>query len=269
LRPGFRFGVAAAAGLAAGFHFGIDRFIPSNGAPYAFLLSWQSDCLILTIHHMADPARSPQDMFSIVIVGVMNPAIHQPRWYHLLKLIDDAELESAEKTPGNVIVAAEGSQLIVPGLTIVCTPRRWEVRTTELALANRILATTCTTFEALFHTPVEVYGFNFHHHKRTSNATASQFLAKSLGAQWGLGMDERDRAEVSFVEPRSEVTVTTVIAPSGGGPDMVHVRINKEYRVQSKELHFDLSALLRERYMADLEWAARTAERIAGTGWKA
>jgi hypothetical protein len=38
------------------------------------------------------------DMYSVVILGSMNPRIHHPKWYQLAGIFTEADVESAIKT---------------------------------------------------------------------------------------------------------------------------------------------------------------------------
>ena len=43
----------------------------------------------------ADPFATANDAYSIVVAGNMNPAIHHPAWYKLIKALSEEELASS------------------------------------------------------------------------------------------------------------------------------------------------------------------------------
>ena len=72
---------------------------------------------------MAEPA----ELYSIVIVGSMNPRIHHPAWYEAVKIL------SAEEASAASLVACTpmASQFQLPGLNIICLQDRWEIQTQD------------------------------------------------------------------------------------------------------------------------------------------
>ncbi len=211
----------------------------------------------------------PNDFFSIVVLGAMNPAIHHPAWYRLTNILTEGESERAE-AGGTVVVTQQISQFSGDSFTIVCEPARWQVQTREETQLERLKEITERTFEKLDQTPLSAFGFNFTYHRATSLPHVNTTLA-NLIEELPLGLTpnraERRAAKISYSTASDGRVLTTAIEPSSKGEGLVYVAINAEHRIPLPQKpgefqHFDLTPLLREDFPRDYEDAKRNLASV-------
>ncbi len=102
-------------------------------------------------------------LVSIVVVGGMNPRLHHPAWYQAIGAIDSDEMDEAVAFD-QTVVTPQASQLQFSGITVVCVPERWEVRSSIASNKLRMHGLMLKVFDDnLHHTPVSAVGFNFHY----------------------------------------------------------------------------------------------------------
>ena len=130
------------------------------------------------------------DFYNIVVAGAMNPRIHHPSWYQLVKIITKEEAEEALASSGTFGIQGM-TQLNIPSshLTIICNEQRWEVQTDSRANLERIQNISWEVFDKyLVHTPVNVFGLNFNFQRSTNCTDVPVFLANQVVAM-GVGLD--------------------------------------------------------------------------------
>ena len=119
-----------------------------------------------------------RSLFSVVVSGHMNPAIHHPAWYEQIGILTQAEaLESLKGE--NFVCLPQVAQFASRGITVTCIPTRWDARTTKADQRERILDIAKRTYTALDHTPVSAFGFNF---DIVEDAEAEDDIARYFGA---------------------------------------------------------------------------------------
>ncbi len=105
---------------------------------------------------------------AIVLRGAFNPAIFQPAWFAVEKLLPGEEAESAKVE----IVTSQITSFTTAWLTIQVTNDRFMAHTQlanmELPLRDLVLA----TFRLLRHTPISVMGLNRDAHYEMGSAEA-------------------------------------------------------------------------------------------------
>ena len=183
---------------------------------------------------------------SVVILGVMNPAIHHPAWYHATSIITQSELDESLQKP--VVATPQVAQFATNGFSVVCLPDRWQV-SCDTADGTRIVALAKATFNKLEHTPVNAYGVNHDFHAETTKQVPSTLA--TVVRQTGLPFppNEVATAAITYTAKVSGCTFKAVIAASPRGPNFLHVQNNAEFIIpQDETKHFDLGPLLDEAF---------------------
>src|SRR5947209_9499838 len=102
----------------------------------------------------------PAEVYSIVIVGNMNPRIHHPAWYEAVEVLSREEARVAVASP--VMCTPALSQVQFDGLAVLCLQDRWEIQSQDARKLERMLDIAGRTFDTLMHTPIAAFGLNFH-----------------------------------------------------------------------------------------------------------
>ena len=214
---------------------------------------------------MADtPGPQPKELYSIVVVGKMNPAIHHPVWYQYLGLLDQRERDAA--VGGPLVVMQQVSQFKAPAFTILCTPDRWEIQAFYREFMDRILVIASKVFDVLTHTPVSSYGFNFHVHKEVNVENPGRSLGNVVRRlPFGLNLSDNMEGELSAVAVSPYHRLTISVANSPLGQSLAWIRFNAHYdvAVRAEPTHFDLASLLTEHFWPDFERAQRYNQSVA------
>jgi hypothetical protein len=222
----------------------------------------------------ADPFASSDDLYSITVSGSMNPAIHHPRWYLAARLLNESEVLSAESvpkqqavdatepSPGALVCSNVFSQFTFGVLRIVCVQNEWVIMTIERASLDRARQICAQVFEALPHTPVSGYAYNFSFHRETQALDVGKLLA-GLAESLPLGLSLRGRAakgsSASFRYRFSEegADTTAVVEPSVKDPKKLFVGITDNYQIREAG-QFDLGPKLDRTLSRDsaaaVEW---------------
>jgi hypothetical protein len=196
-------------------------------------------------------------------MGMMNPAIHHPSWYHSMNLLSEQERDSA--VSGALVMMPQVSQFVSPDFGIACLPERWEIQTPKFATMDRILATASRVFEILDHTPVKSFGFNFHFHREVSIERVGDRLGAAI-KQLPLGLQVLGTADGQLVltsMPQGQKKMIT-IAQSQLGLNRVFVGLNFHYDIvlTDPSAHFDLSPLLAEHFRPDYTEGERLTQAV-------
>src|SRR6516162_1641943 len=205
---------------------------------------------------MADMAKIPRDLYSIVVAGAMNPALHHPGWYKSQNFINQQEQDSAV-TAQPLITTPQFSNFVAPEFTITCLPDRWEIQTVRSQAMDRILSVACSVFEALNHTPVGAYGFNFISNREVGVPKAGQTLAEALARlPFGFPVAEDTEGEISFTAKGEKQKITLVISKSILGDNFASIRFNAHHEITApKDTIFDLTPMLRRDFWPDFQRA--------------
>jgi hypothetical protein len=207
-----------------------------------------------------------ESMFSIVVVGEMNPAIHHPLWYSLTGLIDEEEKEVAIKRPIVIISApVQMSQFETSKFTVICNQGAWEIRTSIAEQRNRIREITRKVFdEVLKYTPVRMFGFNFNREYNVGREGVGEVLGR-LACRTGLDFCATNpvSAEIKVVEVRGGARVSVLVKP-GSEDTAVSVSTNVEYKREVAEFgFFDMQGFLGEEYEMRFQESETVGQRIA------
>jgi hypothetical protein len=213
------------------------------------------------------PDAVSNDLFSLVVVGAMNPSIHHPAWYRLNGIFTEEEYTAADKS--STLVTSQISQFSVGSVTILCDPVRWQAQTKDEAKLERLKEIAAKTFEVLFHTPVSLYGLNFAYHRVTTLSEVNSVLATLIrGLPLGLGSEpaEKSAAKINYQTTSTGRVLTTLVEPSVKGGEQVFVAINAEYRTPTpapgEYKPFDLTPLLNEAFHRDYPDAKRIVANV-------
>jgi len=197
---------------------------------------------------MADGPTTPRELYSIVVVGQMNPAIHHPAWYRSVNLLNDSERDAALAAPG-LLSSSQLSQFVAPDFTVNCAPNRWEIQAFRHDSLERILATAAAVFEALSHTPVNAFGFNFNVNKEVNVDGVGTTLGDAL-ARLPIGIDRIDgiKGEISLQWQGKDHKNTLVVGQSPLGNNFVLIRFNTHHDIVGEKGYFDLTPMLRAEF---------------------
>ncbi|MCB1767111.1 MAG: hypothetical protein KDJ22_13805 [Candidatus Competibacteraceae bacterium] len=179
---------------------------------------------------------------SVVVLGVMNPAIHHPAWYQAMSIITEAEFE--ESLRNQVIVTPQLTQFKTENLVLDCTLERWQV-SSEAEEVNRIMTLAKTTFEKLYHTPIKAYGVNHNFHIETKREIAPTLMSIIRKTDLPFPPHEEGTATITYIAEGDDCKFRTVISISPRGQNFLHIQNNVHFDVSSEEKgHFDLGPLL-------------------------
>lgn len=210
--------------------------------------------------------------FSIVVVGAMNPSIHHPFWYEILKALSQAEARDAVGG-GDLLVSPMVAQFSWSGWTMVCLPERWEMRTQDPESFGRVLELAILVFERLNDTPVKSFGINIDRVERKGES-ATRALARALSsAHLGVSADASDGSfstSTTVEKERTLVRRTVTVSTSAKEPSVLRIANNFHHDVTlSEEGMFDLTPLLRDGVDEALAIsAARVAEISGAFPWR-
>ncbi|MCZ6691106.1 MAG: hypothetical protein O7H41_16080 [Planctomycetota bacterium] len=208
---------------------------------------------------------SEADYISIVVVGDMNPAIHNPHWYREVGIIDTEEEEAALKDK-DFVVSWMTSQLRLGKLRINCQRQRYQISCEDRSLASKLRSTALKTFDdLLFETPISHIGFNFNFHRRTGCADVSnEFARMVLSFPIGIEIDNPSGASVSWYKNAGGRRLIVRAEPSVRNRQWVYIAANAEYGIEGKS-GFKLKPLFDEHFEKDLEQAEHRCLRVVTT----
>jgi len=182
------------------------------------------------------------DLFSVVMLGSMNPRIHHPKWYQSVGIFSDEEVEYSIGTQP-VFCTPAFSQFVVGDLVIKCLPERWDIQTTKPENIDKIREIGQRLFDVLLcHTPVKVVALNFDYVREKTRGNTRDFLAGILSdAAAKLGMGAADGGDLILkrsLESIPEVQRTATIAlRSTDSPETFSLACNYNYLVKFDGLY--------------------------------
>jgi hypothetical protein len=228
-----------------------------------------------------DLFATSDNLYSIVVAGNMNPAIHHPRWYVETQLLSEDEanqamakfpgIETMNEVPAGALICSNVmSQFTFSDLRITCLENNWTILATSKDSYERSKRIAVGVFKVLHHTPVGAYGFNFSFHRSTKSKDIARHLAK-LAETLPLGLkpvnSDSEPALASFryhVRNRDCETVV-VVEPSTRSNEKLFLGINFTHRVQATGL-FDLAPMLEAGFSQDTHdaevWLNRTSQQL-------
>ncbi len=207
---------------------------------------------------------APAELYSVVVVGSMNPRIHHPAWYEAAKILSAEEVRAASL----IACTPMFSQFQLPGLNMACFPERWEIQTPDPKNLERMLEIAGLTFDTLLHTPMTAFGLNFHFVRPTGLQDVGRRVAVLVNS---LPLGRKAVA----VESDSALIVTTTTLPDRllqetiqavpEALDYVRVAYNVQhtFKPQTKVTIFELTPLLRAAFQQDYAECRGRADQVA------
>lgn len=211
---------------------------------------------------MAEALGIRAHLYSIVVIGAMNPRIHHPLWYRLIGAISEQEAEAAADAGG--ICATPFSNFETAGMSVLCQQDRWQIVTTRADVRSRLLDVTKLVFRKLNETPVQLYGINNNFDLETTIPKVATCLTDLLIAMdVGFETEGKQRCELRFARSADDHLERTEIKPSELGNDLLFVGCNAEYLPKGRGPgYFDLGELLDRSFDLQYERSIAIAHRV-------
>jgi len=175
-----------------------------------------------------------ENLYLIVVVGAMNPAIHHPAWYAATEILSKEESEKAIQS-GVTVISPQIARFNVGSISIICEPLRWQIQTEQERDLSRAVELAEKTFQKLFHTPVSAFGFNFLHHRVVSipNVAAELgCLVRGLPLGFLGNAEGLEAGKMTHERAADGRVIRTSLEPSVRGTNQIYVSINVEHRMQ-------------------------------------
>lgn len=169
-------------------------------------------------------SKTDSEYASVVLQGAMNPRIHTPAWYQLVKILSPEVVQEAVSQP-STFSTPPVAQIECGAFRISCTGDRWEIQTRKETENEHIFKIACQVFDNLLsHTPVASFTFNFNFTKATQSEDVGSLVARSFEKlPLGLQLDEPTHGEISFKKAlRIGLVVATRIASKGEFVTVLH-----------------------------------------------
>jgi len=207
------------------------------------------------------------ELFSVVVLGSMNPAIHHPQWYRHRDLLTLDEVNLALAGP-DLVVTPGFAQFSVGKITVTCVQQRWAVQTTDQSQFQRVVTIAKQVMDTLTHTPISVVGINFDFCRPSGVRNIGALLAARVHSlNLGFEGDGVLTATASFSHQRVarlvSVLTTEAIAPDPTDPLSVSIKYNVELRMlpAANYQEFNFAELLDEHLPAAITHSAQHLAR--------
>jgi hypothetical protein len=205
------------------------------------------------------PVARPTSLYNIVVLGTMNPRLHHPLWYRMQGCITEEE----EKAAADITIVKPLAQFSAGRMTIICTDDRWEIRTHNEKLRERLLDIASIVFTKLYETQIVAIGFNTLADLIAGVPSVPRVLGR-LGGELSLGFEPADNLACEFGFRKREslkMTVAAVLA-SSIHDTMVHVRYNSHHDMKPTSGYYDLAPILQEHFGPHKEGAAKFQQAV-------
>lgn len=198
-------------------------------------------------------------VFSIVVLGNMNPAIHQPYWYKDVGILTEEETKSAIELP--VFCLPHFAHFKLPPIEITCQVVNWQITVSSDAAIDRAVNIASRTFDRLYDTPVSAFGLNFMFQVDVGIENIASYLASSL-ASTRLGLPPNGKsAQLTYSIAGENVRYNLNMAPSDINPNMLQVSINAHHDIISTT-SFKMEPLFTAAIEIDLPFAKKCLDDI-------
>jgi hypothetical protein len=207
--------------------------------------------------------KSSLDATSIVVVGAMNPRIHQPHWYAATGIISAEELQVGDNT---LIAVPRITQFSLDHIKITCQDDRWDLFSDGEESFSRAVEIASLTWNKLPETPVSSYGFNFFASFFVGEGMACGSLCSLLpSSMLELGFSPK-AAEYKVIGAEDGLGQVTVdLRPSDQASSTITASINYHFIPEESAGYFDLGSALSTGYKLCLENAKKKHSIIANS----
>jgi hypothetical protein len=203
---------------------------------------------------------------TLVLVGDINPAIFQPRWFSSEQLLTDEEARTA--TIG--VIHPDVTSFELSWISLVAQRDRFQVSCTAQPYFDRVVGLVWQTFERLRHTPVRMMGINNEAHYRASSVEAWHALGHRLAPKdlWkDLFPDPGLQSLTIRQVPRPDGLnghVQVSVEPSARTIPGIFIVINEHFVIGGSEVVGAGQAieLLREKWSESVVFSEKTFSRI-------
>jgi hypothetical protein len=200
---------------------------------------------------------------SIVVLGNMNPAIHQPSWYRAVKVLK-ADEESAAREHPQLLVSPTLTAFSTGVFRIVCRLDRWEILSEKPEQLARVAEVASGTFDRLRDTPATVVGITYMVHRPLAGEKrVSPILQATLRRALPFFASSTFATFTGATE-RNGVRETVTVEPSRQRQDAVFVGFGIELEQQPQAL-FDVNQLVDENFSPHLQRGRDLANQIVQT----
>jgi hypothetical protein len=196
--------------------------------------------------------QSPESI-SIVVIGAMNPRIHQPHWYSAAAIIHDDEMQAALQS---LISVPRITQFAIDHVRITCQDDRWDLLAEGKESYSRGVDIAVSTWNKLHETPIISYGFNFFANYTLATINAGNLLSSLLPPRISELVVNPVGSEFKIIGIEPDLGQTTVdLRPSDQSDAAITASINYHFTPDDNAGYFDLGSALNEKFFLCLESA--------------
>jgi hypothetical protein len=197
---------------------------------------------------------------SIVVIGAMNPRIHQPHWYSATSIIHDDDMQAAAQS---LISVPRITQFSIDHIRITCQDDRWDLLAEGEESFSRGVDIAVSTWNKLPETPVVSYGFNFFANFPLATVSPGKLLCSLLPPRISeLGVNPIG-AEFRIIGIEPDLGQATVdLRPSDQSDAAITASINHHFTADDSAGYFDLGSALNVKFFLCLESAKRKLASI-------
>jgi hypothetical protein len=204
---------------------------------------------------MPDIILPPREIYTVLVAGYMNPAIHHPYWYRSIGAMDEVELQESQKLTTNATTPALSQvQFGSPRLSVTCQAGQWLIQSNDPALWERMVSITALVFSKLGETPVSAYGLLAQRHIKTESPDVKSAIASRI-CEFNLGFPsgKSTASSVQMTVIEEDYEVTALIQPSVMSEQSIFCQYHQQYQTPKFTEgfehfeYFDVGRLLRGR----------------------
>lgn len=180
---------------------------------------------------MTSETTTDKDLFTVVLVGAMNPALHHPAWYRSFGTLSDNEQQQAISR--DFVFLPQLAQFRTETLHFYCDMQKWQLGTNIKSSIERVVTLTEDCFDKkLTETPLGSYGLNFNFYKKTECSNVGETLSKMLmKLPFGFMATGETTGNVSFTQSVTGGQFRCSIAPSRRDFRFVQIDFNVHYGI--------------------------------------
>ena len=192
------------------------------------------------------PVGPSPEAISIVVIGAMNPRIHQPHWYAAADIINDDDKRAAIQS---LISVPRVTQFAMDNLRITCQDDRWDLLAEGEGAFPKGVSIAVSTWNKLSETPVVSYGFNFFANFSIASGNAGKALCALISPSASKLVASADAAELKIVGSEPGLGQQTVhLRPSDQADESISASINYHFVPDENTDYFDLGSALNSNY---------------------